>query len=352
MADRRFFDYVGPLSLADIAERTGAELRNCSDPALMINEIAALDSAVSGEIGFIQNRRYLAALAETGASACFISEDLAARAPGHIALLVTGRPRRSFARISRAFHPDIVGRPEIHSSAIIAASARVGADCLIEAGAVIGENAVIDQGCWIGANAVIGKAVSLGAGTQIGANASLSHCEIGARCVIYPGARIGQPGFGFEMDASGSIKMPQLGRVIIADDVEVGANTTIDRGAGPDTTIGSGTMIDNLVQIGHNVEIGKGCIIVAQVGIAGSSKLGDYVVLAGQVGVGGHLTIGNGVQVAAQSGVTKTILDGQRMGGSPTVPIRDYRRQVAAVKALGRRPSIGGAMGANEDADE
>ena len=356
MADRRFFDYSGPFSLADIAERTGAQLRNCPDPALMINEIAALDSAVSGDISFLENRRYLAALAKTNASACFISEELAARAPDNIALLVTDRPRRSFARISRIFHPDDVGGPEIHASALIAASARVGADCRIEAGAVIGENAVIGERCWIGPNVVIGKAVCLGAAVQIGANASLSHCEIGARCLIYPGARIGQPGFGFEVDASGPIKMPQLGRVIIAEDVEVGANTTIDRGAGPDTTIGQGTMIDNLVQIGHNVEIGKGCIIVAQVGIAGSSKLGDYVVLAGQVGVAGHLTIGNGVQVAAQSGVNKTIAEGQRMGGSPTVPIRDYRRQVAAVKALGRRPGAGagtgagGETGVNEDA--
>ena len=350
MADRRFFEYSGPFSLADIAERTGSQLRNCPDPGLMINEIAALESAISGDISFLENRRYLAALAKTGASACFISEDLATRAPGNIVLLLTDRPRRSFARISRVFHPDDVVRSETDASAVIAASARVGVDCRIEAGVVIGENAVIDEGCWIGPNVVIGKAVSLGAATQIGANASLSHCEIGARCLIYPGARIGQPGFGFEVDAFGPIKVPQLGRVIIADDVEVGANTTIDRGAGPDTTIGRGTMIDNLVQIGHNVEIGKGCIIVAQVGIAGSSKLGDYVVLAGQVGVAGHLTIGNGVQVAAQSGVTKNIADGQRMGGSPTVPIRDYRRQVAAVKALGRRPGTGGRMGVNEDA--
>jgi UDP-3-O-[3-hydroxymyristoyl] glucosamine N-acyltransferase len=252
-------------------------------------------------------------------------------------LLITDRPRRNFARISRIFHPDRAVEPGIHDRAIVAASARVGAGCRIDAGAVLGERVVLGEGCWVGVNVVIDDAVTVGPATRIGAGASLSHCDVGERCVIYPGARIGQPGFGFEVDASGPIKMPQLGRVIIADDVEVGANTTIDRGAGPDTTIGRGTMIDNLVQIGHNVEIGAGCIIVAQVGIAGSTKIGDHVVLAGQVGVVGHLAIGDRVRVAAQSGVNKSVAEGDVVGGSPAVPIRDYRRQVAAIKALGRR---------------
>jgi UDP-3-O-[3-hydroxymyristoyl] glucosamine N-acyltransferase len=337
MADRRFFPYAGPYSLAEIAEMTGAELRNCSDPNTEIFDVAALDGAVPGEISFLENRRYLEALGVARASACFIPEALVSRAPDKMVLLVTERPRRSFAWVSRMFYPDDAVRPGVHASAIVAETARIGLDCQVEAGAVIGDNAQVGAGGWIGANAVIGDAVTIGAGTRVGANASLSHCDIGARCLIYPGARIGQPGFGFEVDETGPLKMPQLGRVIIEDDVEVGANTTVDRGAGPDTVIGRGTMIDNLVQIGHNVEIGKGCIIVAQVGIAGSTILGDHVVLAGQVGVAGHLTIGSGVQVAAQSGVNKSIAPGMKMGGSPTVPIRDFRRQVAAVKALGRR---------------
>lgn len=337
MADRRFFAHAGPFRLAEIAEMTGAELRNCPDPSLEITEVAALDKAVAGEIGFLENRRYLSALGETKASACFVSPRFVDRAPDHVVLLVTDRPRRNFARVSRAFHPDDAVTPGIHSSAILGEDVQLGRDCQIDAGAVIGAGAQLGDGAWIGANVVIGEGVTIGAATRVCANASLSHCDIGSRCLIYPGARIGQPGFGFEVDASGPLKMPQLGRVIIEDDVEVGANTTVDRGAGPDTIIGRGTMIDNLVQIGHNVEIGKGCIIVAQVGIAGSSKLEDYVVLGGQVGVAGHLTIGTGAQVAAQSGVNKAIPAGARMGGSPTVPMREFRRQVAAVKALGRR---------------
>jgi UDP-3-O-[3-hydroxymyristoyl] glucosamine N-acyltransferase len=337
MADRRFFSYGGPFRLAQIAEMTGAILRNSANPTREISDVAALDLAETGEISFIENRRYATALESTRATACFISEALISRAPENLALLVTERPRRSFARLSRLFYPDETARPGIHVGAVIAGTARLGRDCQVDAGAVIGDNVEIGEGGWIGANAVIGDAVTIDAGTRVGANASLSHCDIGARCFIYPGARIGQPGFGFEADEQGPLKMPQLGRVIIGDDVEVGANTTIDRGAGPDTVIGQGTMIDNLVQIGHNVEIGKGCVIVAQVGIAGSSKLGDYVVLAGQVGVAGHLTLGSGAQVAAQSGVNRSIPPGERMGGSPAVPIRDFRRQVAAVKGLGRR---------------
>lgn len=337
MVDRRFFPYAGPFRLSEIAEMTGAELRNCSDPALEITDVAALDRAGPGELGFLENRRYLSALKETKASACFVAAAFVDRAPADLTLLVTDRPRRNFARVSRRFHPDDMPEPGIHPSAVIAESARLGAGCRVDAGAVIGDEVELGDGVWIGPNAVLDRGVTVGAGTRVDANASLSHCDIGARCLIYPGARIGQPGFGFEVDASGPLKMPQLGRVIIEDDVEVGANTTVDRGAGPDTIIGRGTMIDNLVQIGHNVEIGKGCIIVAQVGIAGSTKLEDFVVLGGQVGVAGHITIGTGAQVAAQSGVNKAVPAGARMGGSPTVPMREFRRQVAAVKALGRR---------------
>ena len=155
--------------------------------------------------------------------------------------------------------------------------------------------------------------------------------------LIHAGVRIGQDGFGFATGAEGHVKVPQLGRVIIGDDVEIGANTTIDRGAGPDTVIGAGTQIDNLVQIGHNVVLGRGCVVVAQVGISGSTKVGDYVVIGGQVGLAGHLSIGNKVRIAAQSGVMRDVAEGETVGGSPATTMRDWLRRVAIVDRLARK---------------
>ncbi|MBV8537147.1 MAG: UDP-3-O-(3-hydroxymyristoyl)glucosamine N-acyltransferase, partial [Alphaproteobacteria bacterium] len=179
--------------------------------------------------------------------------------------------------------------------------------------------------------------VELAADCVVGAGASLMCCLLGERVVIYPGARIGQDGFGFATDGGKHLKVPQLGRVVIGDDTEVGANTCIDRGSTGDTVIGPGCMIDNLVQIGHNVRLGRGCVVVAQVGISGSTQLGDYVVLGGQVGLAGHLRIGAGVKIAAQSGVHRDIPDGQVVGGYPAVPVGEWRRQVAVLKQLARR---------------
>jgi UDP-3-O-[3-hydroxymyristoyl] glucosamine N-acyltransferase len=192
----------------------------------------------------------------------------------------------------------------------------------------------------IGANAVIGAAVVLGDDVRVGANASLSHCLIGARVRIYPGARIGQDGFGFAPDPAAPVKVPQLGRVVIGDDVEIGANSTIDRGSGPDTVIGAGTMIDNLVQIGHNVHVGRCCVIVAQAGAAGSARLGDYVMIGGQVGVVGHLTVGDRARVGGQSGVVRDVPAGETVLGSPAIPIKEYHYMMAFIRRLaGRKKS-------------
>ena len=337
MTDRRFFSYAGPFSLTELAAMVGAHLSNCADPSILIDDIMPLGSAGNSHLSFMENERYRESLAHSKAGACLISEIHASGAPADMVLLLTDRPRQNFARISQRFYPDEMPGPGLHATASIAASARVGKDCRIDAGAVVGENVSIGDGCWLGANCVIGDWVRIGPVTRIGSNASLSHCDIGARCFIYSGVRIGQPGFGFERDHAGVIKMPQLGRVVIEDDVEIGANSTVDRGSGPDTIIGRGTMIDNLVQIGHNVQIGKGCIIVSMVGIAGSTTVGDHVVIAGQSGVAGHLDIGNGVRIAARSGVTKNIKDGETVGGMPAVPIRDYRRQTAVIRSLVRQ---------------
>jgi UDP-3-O-[3-hydroxymyristoyl] glucosamine N-acyltransferase len=336
MADPRFFTNRGPFTVGEIAEATGAELRSAAGPDVALADVSTLQDAASGHLTFLENRRYVTEFRSSGASACFVAPAFADQAPDGMALLVTPRPRRNFAKIARWYYPAEKPSAGVHASADVAPGAVLGDGVSIGAGVVIGAFAEVGTGTVIEANAVIGTGVTIGAECTVGANASISHALIGDRVFVYPGARIGQPGFGFDMDDAGPFVVPQLGRVIIEDDVEIGANTTIDRGAGPDTVIGRGTMIDNLVQIGHNVTVGRGCIIVSQVGISGSTKLGDRVVLAGQVGIAGHLDIGDGVQIAAMSGVNRSIPAGSVVGGAPAVPIRDFRRQVAAIKRLGR----------------
>jgi len=207
----------------------------------------------------------------------------------------------------------------------------------------IGPNAVIEQGvrlgrrCRVGANTVIAAGVEVGDDCRIGPNVTLSHCVIGSRVVLHPGVRIGQEGFGFASDPAGPVKVPQLGRVLIGNDVDIGANTTIDRGSGPDTVIGSGSMIDNLVQIGHNVILGRCCVLAGQVGISGSTRLDDFVMVGGQGGLAGHLHIGRGVRIAAKSGIMRDIPAGETVCGSPAVPLTEFMRQTAVLQRLARK---------------
>jgi UDP-3-O-[3-hydroxymyristoyl] glucosamine N-acyltransferase len=240
----------------------------------------------------------------------------------------------AFARAAALFYPVVDDEPGIDARAVIDASARIGADCRIAAGVVVGRAVEIGRQCRIEANAVIGEGVVIGDGSHIGANASLSHCLIGQRANIHPGVRIGQRGFGFAMETSGHVDIPQLGRVIVEDDVEIGANSTIDRGSGPDTFIGAGSKIDNLVQIGHNVRIGRGCVLVGLVGIAGSVELGDHVVVAGQAGIAGHLRIGAGAQIGAQAGVVRDVPAGERVVGSPAEPLLAVFKQMSVLRGL------------------
>lgn len=337
MPDKRFFRKSGTYSVAELAARVGGEILNCTDPEFVIEDIASVEEATDRDICFVENRRYVGALSASAAAVCILPRNLADRAPARLATIVSDRPRRAFAKIASLFYPEECSATGIAPGAFIDPGAIVGEACTIGPGAVVSSGARLGNRVTIGANAFVGENVEVGEGTVIGENASLSHCLVGARVVIYPGARIGTCGFGFEVDEGGVIKMPQLGRAIIEDDVEIGANSCVDRGSGPDTVIGRGTMIDNLVQIGHNVQVGKGCIICGQAGVAGSSKIGNYVVLAGQVGVAGHIELGDGVQVAAQSGVTNTTEPGEKIGGAPAVPIREFRRQVAVMKSFGRR---------------
>ncbi len=336
MVDDRFFARRGPFSLSEIAEMTGARLVGDVSPDHVLRDVAPLESAGEGDVAFLENRRYVADFRGSGAGACLVTEAFIDQAPSHMALLVTARPRRAHAHLARCFHPEVPAAAGIHPSAVVATDAEVDPAASVAAGAVIGEGAVIAAGARIEENAVIGASVRIGEQSRVGPGAGVSHAMIGARCHIYPGARIGQPGFGFEMDADGPFLVPQLGLVVIEDDVEIGANTTIDRGSNGDTRIGQGTMIDNLVQIGHNVVVGRGCIIVSQVGISGSTRLGDHVVLGGQVGIAGHLEIGDRVQIAAKSGVNRSLPGDAAYGGAPAIPVREWRRQIAAIKRLGQ----------------
>lgn len=343
MVDSRFHAAAGPFTLGEIAEMTGAELRGDADLARRFADVGTLEGGGPEDVAFLENRRYVDGFRASKAGACLVAPAFADQAPSGMALLVTARPRRNYARLARLFHPEEQAAPGLHPAATVDPTARLGDGVSVAAGAVIEAGAEIGAGARIDANAVIGPAVGIGEGTRIGAGATVSHALIGARCYIYPGARIGQPGFGFEMDDGGPFLVPQLGRVVVEDDVEIGANTTVDRGSNADTVIGRGSMIDNLVQIGHNVVLGRGCIIVSQVGISGSTRLGDRVVLAGQVGVAGHLEIGSDVQVAAMSGVNRSLPGGGAYGGAPAIPVREWRRQIAAVKRLGQGKSDPGS---------
>lgn len=334
MPDPRFFRSSGPFPLARLAEIGGATLAAGADPARLIANVGPLDTAGPDDISFLDNRKYVDAFTASKAGACVVAPDLADRAPEGMALLVTPKPYKAYALIAQAFFPVQAARPGIAPTAWVDPSAVIGNGVEIAPGAVVEAGAEIGAGCRIGPNAVVGAGVVLGAGSVIGAGASVSHALVGARVTIYPGARIGQDGFGFAMDAEGHVRLPQLGRVIIEDDVEVGANSTIDRGAGPDTVIGRGAMIDNLVQIGHNVQVGRGAVIVAQAGVAGSTKLGDFAVLAAKAGVAGHLTIGAGAKIAANAGVMRDVAPGAEVVGAPAIPKRQFFRQQVTLARL------------------
>jgi UDP-3-O-[3-hydroxymyristoyl] glucosamine N-acyltransferase len=309
VADPRFFSCRGPFSIARICELTGATAAPLNDGDRLIDDVAPLATATSGHLSFLDNTKYLTDLGTSEAGFCLLRAEHADKAPKGMILLISENPYKAYALAAQAFYDQGGTGENISPGAFVDSTAEVGSNVRIDAGAVVGPGVVIGSDC------------------VIGAGASVSHCLIGNNVRIYPGVRIGQDGFGFAPDPAGHVKVPQLGRVIVEDNVEIGANTCIDRGAGPDTIIGAGTWIDNLVQIGHNVVLGKGCIIVAQVGISGSTKLGDFVVVGGQVGIAGHVSIGTGAQIAAKSGIIGNIEAGAVVGGYPAQPLRDWHRQ-------------------------
>jgi UDP-3-O-[3-hydroxymyristoyl] glucosamine N-acyltransferase len=341
MADPRFFQRAGPFTLAAVASLSGARLQDPAAAGRLIVDVAPLETAGPDDVTFLDNRKYAEAFADSRAGAGFVDERMADKAPPGMALLIAREPYKAFARAAQAFYPTNPVTPQRAASAVIDPTATVPADCDIGANVVIEAGVRLGARCRIGPNTVIGAGVEMGEDCRVGANVTLSHCLIGARVVLHPGVRIGQAGFGFAPDAQVPVKVPQLGRVVIGDDVDIGANTTIDRGSGHDTVIGPGTMIDNLVQIGHNVVLGRGCVLAGQVGISGSTRLGDFVMAGGQAGFAGHLRIGTGARIAAKAGLMRDVDPGVTVCGSPAVPIGLFMKQVAVLQRLARKKDGG-----------
>ncbi len=334
-ADPRFFPARGPHGLAAIAEATGALLG--ADDGRLLTGIAPLSLAGPQDLAFCEGRRNLPALRETRAGAVLVAAADEAAVPAGCAALVSDAPQLAYIRAAALFHPRVAPVPGIHPTAVIAPDATIGEDCEIGPFVVVGAGAEIGPVCILQAHAVVGPGCVLGAGSILRSHASLLHCIAGARVVLHEGARVGNEGFGFVTTKQGEhLTVPQLGRVLLGDGVEIGANACVDRGAGGDTVLGPGTRLDNLVQVGHNVKTGRGCVIVAHAGIAGSSELGNYVVVAAQAGITGHITLGDGVRVGAQAGVMNHVPAGTDVVGSPAWPAREtmkafawLRRQVA-----------------------
>ena len=319
-----------PFTAAEIAKHLGAEV--IGGPALVLKGFAPADRAQPGDLTFAENENYFVRAEQSAASAVIVDKPFTS---SRKVLIRAPDARIAFAKVLPLFFPEPVFPPGIHPTAIVPASAQV------DPTAHIGPYCVLGEKVRLGARSVLQAADYIGAGCQLGEEVNLfpnvtlyPRTDVGPRVRIHSGSVIGSDGFGYVPDGGLHRKVPQIGNVIIREDVEIGANVTIDRGALGPTVIGRGTKIDNLVQIAHNVCIGEHCLIVSQAGIAGSSKLGNYVTLAGQAGVAGHLKIGNRVVVAAQSGVMTNIPDGEKYLWSPAQPDRQAKRQMIALQHL------------------
>jgi len=317
-----------PFTAAEIASHIGGEV--LGDPSIQLNAFALPETARAGDLVFAETDGYVARAEKSAASAILLDETLAASSNTKV-LIRVANPRVAFAKMLALFFPPARFEPGIHPTAVIATSATIDASVYIGPWCVVGERVRM------GARSVLQCANYVGADSTIGEDANLypsvtvyPRSQIGKRVIIHSGTVVGSDGYGYVLDQGTHRKIPQIGNAIIHDDVEIGANVTIDCGALGSTIIGKGTKIDNLVQIGHNVVVGEHCIIISQVGIAGSTKIGNYTTLAGQAGIVGHIKIGNQVTVGAQAGVTNDIPDGEKCVGSPAMPLREMKRVWAA----------------------
>jgi UDP-3-O-[3-hydroxymyristoyl] glucosamine N-acyltransferase len=343
-----FFKRGAGLSLREIATLVGGEPRAGADLDRRISAIAPLDRAGPSDLAFLESPKYAQQAATTVAGACLTTERFNDALPGRIGVLTVREPYRAFVEVARALFPDSLRPSSLFEAGAVASGAHVHPSARLENGvtvdpaAVIGAGVEIGSGTVIGAGAIIGTNVRIGRDCAIGPNATIMHALIGDRVIIHPGCAIGQDGFGFVRGPRGAHKVPQVGRVIIQDDVEIGANSTIDRGAIRDTVIGEGTKIDNLVQIAHNVSIGRHCLFAAQVGISGSTTVEDGVIMGGKAGVADHLTVGAGAMLGAKAGVFTDVPPGGRWSGYPARPGKQWLREVVTLERLAGRSRGGG----------
>ena len=319
-----------PFTIAEIAQHLAGEV--VGDGAVVLTGFAHADAAKAGDLTFAETDAYFAAAEKSAATAIIAGKNSAS---ANKILIRVANPRIAFAKALALFFPEPKFAAGIHPSAVIAKSAQVDPTAHIGPHCTVGERVQIGAHCVLQNGNFVGDDSALGEETHLFPNVTIhARSQIGQRVRIHAGTVIGSDGYGYVLDGGIHRKIPQVGNVIIGEDVEIGANVTIDCGALGSTVIGKGTKIDNLVQVAHNVEIGEHCLVIAQVGIAGSAKLGNYVVLAGQAGVAGHLKIGDHVTVAAQAGVMVDTPDAGTYWGSPMQPIGDVKRQLVAVRKL------------------
>ncbi len=323
-----------PVRLGELAARFGCELRG--DPDTLIERVATLQEAGAGAISFLANPRYRRHLPGTRAAAVVLDASTVDDCPTNA--LIAANPYATYARIAQVLYAEAAGPSGRHPSAVIAADAAVDPTAWIGPNAYVGAGATIGARVQIGPNSVVLDRVVIGADTRLVAQVTLcAGVRLGERCLMHPGVVIGADGFGHAPDQGGYVKIPQVGAVLVGDDVEIGANSTIDRAAIGDTVIERGVKIDNQVQVGHNVKVGQHCLLVSQTGISGSTQLGDFVTLAGKVGVVGHIEIGSRSVVGGNSVVAKSLPEGSFVTGYPARP---HRQWTEAQAALNRRPAF------------
>ncbi len=327
-------------TLEEIAELTGAVIPQGAELAtISISNIASLEKAGKNDIAFFANPQYLSQLKETKAAACFIADTYKAHLPSGCIAMVTENPYVCHAIFLNALYPRRIEKAEISERANVAKTAIIGKNVTIKAGAFVGEHVEIGDNSVIGINSVIQDNVKIGSNTSIHSSVSIKYATIGNNVVIYDGVRIGQKGFGYAAFAKGHVAIRHVGSVIIEDNVEIGANSCIDRAVFESTIIGEGTKIDNLVQIAHNVQIGKHCVIASQAGMAGSSKLGNFVSIAGQAAIAPHLKIGDGATLGPKSGAWTDVKEKEVLMGYPAVPYSQFWRHQVILKQLSKNYS-------------